>query len=150
MTLTPEEKSWLAEVEERVNRALSTIQPEPFWNDFTRLLALVKRLVGENEMLRLSVRAEINTVNLFRVELREELKHLATAREDAAKWKSEYENLCKFATDYEGQRDTLRSQLEVAMEALRAIQHANGTPDDEDFITEEARSALAAIEGEGK
>lgn len=49
MTLTPDEQSWLAEMEERVNRALSTIQPEPFWNDFTRLLALVKRLVSELE-----------------------------------------------------------------------------------------------------
>lgn len=34
------------------------------------------------------------------------------------KWKSEYEELCKFTTDYENQRDDLRAQLAEARKEL--------------------------------
>jgi hypothetical protein len=34
-------------------------------------------------------------------------------------WKWEYENLCKFATDFEQQRDALRAQLAQARDALK-------------------------------
>lgn len=97
--MTPEEQSWLAEVEERVNRALSTIQPEPFWNDFTRLLALAKRLVEHKRLL-----FDQNT-------------RLLTDLEDGF-MQGTYARL-KNLQDAERERDTLRSQLEVAKKAMR-------------------------------
>ena len=35
------------------------------------------------------------------------------------KYKSEYENLCKFANDLESERDKLRKQLEIAVYTLK-------------------------------
>lgn len=40
---------------------------------------------------------------------------------DRDKWKDEYENVCKFATDYEQQRDQLREQLRVATDTLESL-----------------------------
>lgn len=39
----------------------------------------------------------------------------------------------------------LTAQLKVAVVALRNIQEANGAPDDEDYVTTEARETPAAI-----
>lgn len=39
-------------------------------------------------------------------------------RAERDKWKDEYENLCKFTTDYERQRDGLRIKLIIASEAI--------------------------------
>jgi septal ring factor EnvC (AmiA/AmiB activator) len=49
------------------------------------------------------------------IALRAQLESVTRERD---KWKWEYENLCKFATDFEQQRDTLRAQLAQATEAL--------------------------------
>ncbi|MES2182151.1 MAG: hypothetical protein V4493_08640 [Pseudomonadota bacterium] len=40
---------------------------------------------------------------------------LKTERDE---WKSEYENLCKVASDYENLRETLQAKLQIAVEAL--------------------------------
>lgn len=43
-----------------------------------------------------------------------EQQYLTVCRE-RDKWKDEYENLCKFATDYENQRDELRAEVNKAL-----------------------------------
>jgi len=59
--------------------------------------------------------------------LTEHEARLKELREERDKWKDEYENLCKFANDYEEQRDAALSkvkELESNAEARRS-QHAN-------------------------
>lgn len=41
------------------------------------------------------------------------LKAVSEFIEERDRWKDEYQNVCKFATDYENQRDELRSKLEA-------------------------------------
>lgn len=43
------------------------------------------------------------------------------AEEERDQWKSEYQNLCKFANDYEEQRDAWKKQAEALAEALSQI-----------------------------
>ena len=49
---------------------------------------------------------------------------------ELAEMKSEYENACKFATDYEQQRDRLRAELDEALGLLEQVRDANGEADD--------------------
>jgi len=49
----------------------------------------------------------------------EEHAHLMAAKdEETKKWKDEYENVCKFATDYEQRRDALKEENKRLREAL--------------------------------
>ena len=44
--------------------------------------------------------------------------------EEIAKWKWEYENLCKFANDFEAERDDLQRRLGIAEDALGIAEKA--------------------------
>jgi len=44
---------------------------------------------------------------------------------ESTDWKDEYDNLCKFATDFEQQRDALTAQLKEARECLEFYASAN-------------------------
>lgn len=66
--------------------------------------------------------------------------------------KSEYDNLCKFATDYEQQRDSLQAKLDIAVEALENIEKHSPESIDKtilliniDGYRQCAREALAKI-----
>lgn len=139
MTLTPEEKSWLAEVEEQVAVALkfsSWGNAAPVLREqFPRLLALVKRLVGENEKFS---------------------KGVACVRGPGAHDLVGY-TACGYCFD------TLRSQLEVAREAMGKLGNEwaalalHVQDENRPYLvqlcwrnSEFAKAALAAIEGEGK
>lgn len=50
------------------------------------------------------------------------------------KYKDEYANVCKFATDYEQQRDTLRSLLREAREMISSHEQLCGCQEQEECI----------------
>lgn len=76
-------------------------------------------------------------------EARSDFKKLNAASLDKIiecdKWKEEYENVCKFATDYEQQRDQLRTQLRDAEKVLRVLADPHSGKD----WMEESRMAKA-------
>lgn len=108
--------------------------------------------------------AELSSLKATEAALREDLE---TTRNIAAvefkehrKWKEEYEELCKFANDYEGQRDTLRQQLAETLSTLEELAdlmddvRANEYEPDR-FTTQPARALLSKLKassdaGEGK
>lgn len=49
------------------------------------------------------------------------LVHHGKLETERDQWKSEYQNLCKFANDYEEQRDAWKKQAEALAEALNQI-----------------------------
>ena len=75
------------------------------------------------------------------------LQYVGELKAERDDWKWEYDNLCKFATDYEQQRDALRSDRTDAMDAIREVQQIlskmSGIPS-----AQEAIQKLNAVFGE--
>jgi len=98
------------------------------------------------------------------------IENLKAEEAECEDWRLEYENLCKFATDFENQRDRWKETAERAVEALRFYSECGevwlSLKHDEDgdtegavvrfqeeavkAIQEVAREALRAIEERGK
>ena len=71
----------------------------------------------------------------------EKLAELTAERDN---WRDEYENLCKFANQFEAERDQLREKLGIATDALREIQSAAYGIDN--WVHKLSRDAISDLE----
>lgn len=96
-----------AEIDERNTYAIrSAFKAGAEWQEYQCTNHGVDLMNERDQLKEKFIQQQLETVKIF---------------EERDLWKSEYQNLCKFANDYEEQRDAWKKQAKALAEALNQI-----------------------------